>query len=376
MDLADLTPRLLLGPGPSPVEPRILEAMARPTLGHLDPQFLQVMDTVNEGLREVFGTRNALTFPVSGTGSAAQEAAMVNLLECGDTAIIGINGVFGGRLAEMARRCGATVVPMEAEWGRIVEPQQVREALDKHPEARVVAVVAAETSTGVWQPLDEIGALVGATETLLVVDAVTALAGTPVEVDAVGIDVCYSGTQKCLGVPPGLGPITFSEKALARIRGRESPSQSWYLDAALLAEYVGEGAQRRYHHTAPVNMMYGLLEGLRMVQEEGLKQRYSRHARVGRRLKAELVDRGFTLYAQEGHRLPQLTSALLPEGLEEGPLRRRLLQEHNIEVGGGLGAAAGKLWRIGLMGAGASDDNVDELLQAVDAVMGSAAVQS
>jgi len=358
------------------VEPRILEAMARPTLGHLDPQFLQVMDTVNEGLREVFGTRNALTFPVSGTGSAAQEAAMVNLLECGDTAIIGINGVFGGRLAEMARRCGATVVPMEAEWGRIVEPQQVREALDKHPEARVVAVVAAETSTGVWQPLDEIGALVGATETLLVVDAVTALAGTPVEVDAVGIDVCYSGTQKCLGVPPGLGPITFSEKALARIRGRESPSQSWYLDAALLAEYVGEGAQRRYHHTAPVNMMYGLLEGLRMVQEEGLKQRYSRHARVGRRLKAELVDRGFTLYAQEGHRLPQLTSALLPEGLEEGPLRRRLLQEHNIEVGGGLGAAAGKLWRIGLMGAGASDDNVDELLQAVDAVMGSAAVQS
>lgn len=376
MDLADLTPRLLLGPGPSPVDPRILEAMARPTLGHLDPQFLMVMDAVNQGLREVFGTQNALTFPVSGTGSAAQEAAMVNLLEPGDTAIIGINGVFGGRLAEMARRCGATVVPMEAEWGRIVEPGQVREALTKHPEARIVAVVAAETSTGVWQPLDEIGALVRATETLLVVDAVTALAGTPVEVDAVGIDVCYSGTQKCLGVPPGLGPITFSEKALARIRGRQAPSQSWYLDAALLAEYVGEGAQRRYHHTAPVNMMYGLFEGLRMVQEEGLDHRYSRHARVGRRLKAELVDRGFTLFAQEGHRLPQLTSALLPEGLEEGPLRRRLLEEHDIEVGGGLGAAAGKLWRIGLMGTGANDENVDRLLQAVDAVMGSAAVKS
>jgi alanine-glyoxylate transaminase/serine-glyoxylate transaminase/serine-pyruvate transaminase len=375
MDLADLTPRLLLGPGPSPVDPRILEAMARPTLGHLDPQFLQVMDAVNEGLREVFGTRNALTFPVSGTGSAAQEAAMVNLLEPGDTAIIGINGVFGGRLAEMARRAGATVVPVEADWGRIVEPDQIRQALRSHPEARLVAVVAAETSTGVWQPLDEIGAVVGETDALLVVDAVTALAGTPVEVDAVGIDVCYSGTQKCLGVPPGLGPITFSEKALSRIRGRSAPPQSWYLDASLLAEYVGEGAQRRYHHTAPVNMMYGLLEGLHMVREEGLDARYSRHARVGRRLKAELVDRGFTLFAQEGHRLPQLTSALLPEGLEEGPLRRRLLDEHQIEVGGGLGAAAGKLWRIGLMGSGATDENVDRLLQAVDAVLPSATVQ-
>ena len=214
------------------------------------------------------------------------------------------------------------------------------------------------------------------TETLLVVDAVTALAGIPVGVDAVGIDVCYSGTQKCLGVPPGLGPITFSEKALGRIRSRSTPSQSWYLDASLLAEYVGEGAQRRYHHTAPINMMYGLFEGLRIVQEEGLDARYSRHARVGRRLRAELVDRGFTLFAEEGHRLPQLTSALLPEGLEEGPLRRRLLEDHGIEVGGGLGSAAGKLWRIGLMGAGATDENVDRLLRAVDAVLGSSAVRS
>lgn len=375
MDLSELTPRLLLGPGPSPVEPRILDAMAQPTIGHLDPQFLEIMDAVNEGLRRVFGTRNALTFPVSGTGSAAQEAAMVNLLEHGDTAIIGINGVFGGRLAEMARRAGAEVVPVEAEWGRIVEPEQIRAALKEHPHARVVAVVLAETSTGVWQPLAEIGAMVRDTEALLVVDAVTALAGIPVEVDSVGIDVCYSGTQKCLSVPPGLGPITFSEKALERIRGRSTPSQSWYLDASLLAEYVGEGAQRRYHHTAPINMMYGLLEGLRAVEEEGLDARYSRHARVGRRLKAELVDRGFTLFAQEGHRLPQLTSALLPEGLAEGPLRRRLLEEHQIEVGGGLGSAAGKLWRIGLMGSGATDENVDRLLQAVDAVMGSPAVR-
>lgn len=370
MELSEITPRLLLGPGPSPVHPRILEAMARPTVGHLDPQFLAVMDEVNQGLREVFGTANSLTFPVSGTGSAAQEASMVNLLEPGDTAIVGINGVFGGRLAEMARRAGAKVVPVEAEWGRIVDPQQVADALRDHPGARLVAVVLAETSTGVWQPLDEIGIMTRESEALLVVDAVTALAGIPVDVDRVGIDVCYSGTQKCLGVPPGLGPITFSQRAVDRIRSRRAPAQSWYLDAGLLADYVGEGAQRKYHHTAPINMMYALHEGLRMVREEGLGARFARHARVGDRLKEELVARGFALFAQEGHRLPQLTSALLPEGIPEGPLRKRLLEEHNIEVGGGLGAAAGKLWRIGLMGAGATDESVDRLLEAVDVVMG------
>jgi alanine-glyoxylate transaminase/serine-glyoxylate transaminase/serine-pyruvate transaminase len=373
MKLSDITPRLLLGPGPSPVDPRVLEAMSRPTVGHLDPQFLEIMDEVNEGLRYVFGTKNALTFPVSGAGSAAQEAAVVNLVEPGDTMIVGVNGVFGGRLAEMGRRAGATVVELPFEWGRIVEPQAVKEALAKHPEARAVAVVLAETSTGVRQPLDEIGAMVRGTETLLVVDAVTALSGIPVEVDRVGIDVCYSGTQKCLSVPPGLAPITFSEKALARIRTRSQPAQSWYLDAGLLAEYVGEGAKRRYHHTAPINMMYALHEGLRIVREEGLEARFARHQAVGDRLKAELVDRGFTLFAQEGYRLPQLTSALLPEGLDEGTLRRRLLLEHNIEVGGGLGAAAGKLWRIGLMGYGATDESIDQLLPAVDAVLGSAA---
>jgi alanine-glyoxylate transaminase/serine-glyoxylate transaminase/serine-pyruvate transaminase len=372
MNLDELTPRLLLGPGPSPVDGRILQALAHPTVGHLDPQFLAIMDEVNQGLRTVFGTTNALTFPVSGTGSAAQEASMVNLLEPGDTAIVGVNGVFGGRLAEMARRCGAEVVAVEAEWGRIVDPGRVVDALRAHPEARLVAVVLAETSTGVWQPLEEIGKAVAGTETLLVVDAVTALGGIPVEVDRVGIDVCYSGTQKCLGVPPGLGPITFSEKAVRRIRSRSRASQSWYLDAGLLADYVGEGAQRKYHHTAPINMMYGLHEGLRIVAEEGLQARFARHQRVGDRLKTELVERGFRLYAQEGHRLPQLTSALLPEGLEEGPLRKQLLLDHHIEVGGGLGEAAGKLWRIGLMGAGATDESVDRLLTAVDTVLGAA----
>ncbi len=367
MKLEDLEPRLLLGPGPSPVAPRVLEALARPTLGHLDPQFLSVMDEVNEGLRGVFGTRNPMTFPVSGTGSAAMEAALANLLEPGDTAIVGVNGVFGGRLVEMARRMGAEVVAVEAEWGRIIEPARLIEALNAHPGARVVATVLAETSTGVEQPLAELGAAVADSEALLVVDAVTALAGTPVDVDENKIDVCYSGTQKCLGVPPGLGPVTFSPRAMERIRTRTVPCQSWYLDVALLAGYLG--SERKYHHTAPINMIYALHEGLRIVQEEGLPARYARHARVGRRLQEGLEARGFRMFAQEGHRLPQLTSALLPEGRDEGPLRRRLLEEHGIEVGGGLGAAKGKLWRVGLMGHGAVDESVDRLLAAVDVVM-------
>jgi alanine-glyoxylate transaminase/serine-glyoxylate transaminase/serine-pyruvate transaminase len=367
MKLEDLEPRLLLGPGPSPVAPRVLDALSRPTLGHLDPQFLSVMDEVNEGLRTVFGTRNEMTFPISGTGSAAMEAAMANVLEPGDTAIVGVNGVFGGRLVEMARRMGADVVTVEAEWGRIIEPERLIDALGRHPGARLVATVLAETSTGVEQPLADLGRAVAETDALLVVDAVTALAGTPVEVDENRIDVCYSGTQKCLGVPPGLGPVTFSPRAMERIRSRTTPCQSWYLDVALLAGYLG--SERKYHHTAPINMVYALHEGLRIVQEEGLPERYARHARVGRRLQQGLEARGFRMYAQEGHRLPQLTSALLPEGRDEAPLRRRLLDEHGIEVGGGLGAAKGLLWRVGLMGHGATDESVDRLLTAVDDVM-------
>jgi len=361
-----IRPRLLLGPGPSPVHPRILAAMGRPTVGHLDPQFLAVMDDVNARLRRVFGTRNDLTFPVSGTGSAAQEAAMANVLEPGDKAIIGINGVFGGRLAEMARRMGCDVVAVEGEWGRIIEEQRMIEAHQAHPDARVLALVHAETSTGVHQPLDEVGAYLAGTGTLFLVDTVTSLAGVTVEVDARHIDVCYSGTQKCLGVPPGLAPLTFSPRAVERIRGRSRPCQSWYLDAGLLADYVGEGSERKYDHTAPINMMYGLHEGLVMVEEEGLEARFRRHAEVGTRLQAALVERGFSLFAQEGHRLPQLTSAALPGGREEAPLRKLLLERFDIEVGGGLGPAKGKIWRVGLMGAGATHESVDRLLAAVD----------
>jgi len=341
--------------------------MARPTLGHLDPEFLEILDQVGEGLRRTFGTRNRTTFPVSGTGSAGMEASMVNLLEEGDTAIVGVNGVFGTRLAEMARRNGAHVVQVEAEWGAPVEPGRLIEAHRGHPDARVLAVVHAETSTGVRQPMAELGDHLRNTDTLFVVDAVTSLGGIPVEVDRWGVDVCYSGTQKCLGVPPGLAPITFSERAVERIRSRKSPVASWYLDVTLISGYLG--SERRYHHTAPINMIYALHEALSELEEEGLEARHRRHEAVGRRLQSELQDRGFRSFTDEAHRLPQLTAVHLPGERQEGPPRAALLSEHGIEVGGGLGPATGRIWRIGLMGHGARDESVDRLLDAVDSVL-------
>lgn len=360
----EIEPRLLLGPGPSPVPLRVREALARPTLGHLDPTFLSVMDDVSRRLRHVFGTTNPTTFPVSATGSGAMEAALANVLEPGDTAVVGVCGVFGGRLAEMARRMGAEVVTVGAPWGRALDPESLIAALRSHPQARVLALVHGETSTGVWQPLREIGAFVKETDTLLVADTVTSLAGVPVDVDRIGIDIAYSGTQKCLGAPPGLAPITFSPKAMDRVATRARPCQSWYFDVSLIAEYLGQ--ERRYHHTAPVNMIYGLHEALVMIEEEGLEARYARHLDVGRRLQAALVERGFELFAAEGHRLPQLTSVRLPDGVDEAPQRHRLLERFGIEVGGGLGPATGRIWRVGLMGAGATVDHVDRLLHAID----------
>jgi alanine-glyoxylate transaminase / serine-glyoxylate transaminase / serine-pyruvate transaminase len=371
MDLSSLEPRLLLGPGPSPVSDRILAALSRPTLGHLDPQFLALLDEVNEGLRLAFGTRNQTTFPVSGTGSAGMEAAMVNLVEPGDTVIVGVNGVFGGRLAESARRLGATVVAVEAPWGRTIPEEELIAASRAHPGARLLALVHAETSTGAWQPLGEVGSHLSGTETLFVVDAVTSLGGVPVEVDAHRVDVCYSGTQKCLGVPPGLAPITFSSRAMERIRNRTTPSSSWYLDVSLIAGYLG--SERRYHHTAPINMVYALHEALGEMREEGLENRFRRHLEVGRRLQEELEARGFAPFTDPSRRLPQLTAVHLPEAREEAPLRRRLLDEFGVEVGGGLGPAQGKIWRIGLMGHGARDASVDRLLEGVDHLLRAAA---
>jgi alanine-glyoxylate transaminase/serine-glyoxylate transaminase/serine-pyruvate transaminase len=356
--------RLLLGPGPSPVDPRVLAAQAQPLAGHLDPWFLQVTDEVAAMLRAVMRTDNPLTFAVSGTGSAGMEAAVVNVVEPGDTVIVGVAGLFGARLADTARRAGAEVVEVSVSWGGVVEADQVAAALAEHPGARAVALVHAETSTGAHQPLQELGELLRDQETLLVVDAVTSLGGVPVEVDGWGLDVVYSGTQKCLSVPPGLAPITFSPKAEAVLDARRTPVRSWYLDVAAIRRYWG--GERAYHHTAPVSALVGLHEGLRVLLEEGLDRRWARHEEVGRLFHDHLGDRDVTLLAAEGHRLPQLTSFAWPDGVDEGRLRARLLDEHGIEVGGGLGEFAGRAWRVGLMGHGARHAHVDRLLDAID----------
>lgn len=341
----------------------MLEAMGRPVIGHLDPAFLALLDDMRSMLREVFRTTNDVTFAVSGTGSAGMEMALVNLLEPGDRAVIGVAGLFGERMAEIARRSGADVGVVRAEWGSVLRPEQIAEALP----AKVVAFVHAETSTGAWQPVEEIARIARDSGALVVLDAVTSLAGVPVLADEWGIDVCYSGTQKCLSVPPGLSPITFSPRAVEAVIRRRTPVQSWYLDLSLLTRYWG--AERVYHHTAPVSMLYGLHEGLRLVIEEGLEARWERHARLGGLLQKELEALGFEMFAEEGYRLPQLTAALLPGAADADALRRRLLEEFDVEVGGGLGPLAGRVWRIGLMGESCRQDRVEFLLDAIHAVL-------
>jgi alanine-glyoxylate transaminase / serine-glyoxylate transaminase / serine-pyruvate transaminase len=359
--------RLLLGPGPSPVHPDVLAAQARGMVGHLDPWFLEVTDQIADLLRRVFRTANRLTYAVSGTGSAGMETAVVNIVEPGDTVIVGVNGVFGGRIADTARRAGAEVVVLEEAWGRIIAPDRIADALAAHPGARAVALVHAETSTGAHQPLADVGALVADTDTLLLVDTVTGLAGVPVEVDTWHLDVVYSGTQKCLSVPPGLAPITFSAKAEAVIAARQSPVRSWYLDVAAIQRYWG--AERAYHHTAPISALLGLHEGLRRVLAEGLETRWARHAEVGALFQEHIQDRDAELLADRQARLPQLTTLAWPDHLDEARLRRRLLDEHGIEVGGGLGPFAGRAWRVGLMGEAATHATVDRLLDAIDELL-------
>lgn len=369
VDIAPAIPpeRLLLGPGPSPVHPDVLAAQSRSMIGHLDPWFLAAADEVAQMLREVMRTENRLTYAVSGTGSAGMETAVVNILDPGDTIIVGINGVFGARIAETARRAGADVVALEEPWGRIVPADRISAALNAHPEARAVALVHAETSTGALQPLEEIGGLLAGTETLFLVDSVTGLGGVPLEVDAWNIDVLYSGTQKCLATPPGLAPVTFSAKAEAVMDRRTSTVRTWYLDVSAVRRYWG--AERAYHHTAPISSILGLHEGLRRVLAEGLENRWARHAEVGSLFQEHITDRDTTLLAQQGHRLPQLTSFAWPDGVDEGKLRARLLEEHGIEVGGGLGEFQGRAWRVGLMGEGATHENVDRLLAAIDELL-------
>ena len=355
--------RLLLGPGPSNAYPEVLKALSRPVLGHLDPEFLSLLDETSERLRSVFKTSNALTLPISGTGSAGMEACFVNLLEPGDIAIVGVNGVFGERMCEVARRCGAEVVRVDAPWGYPIDPQQLLDVRSANPRARVLAVVHAETSTGVESEIAPLKVL-QETDTLLLVDTVTGLGGVAVNVDEWGIDACYSGTQKCLGVPPGLSPVTFSPRAVERIKSRSIPPQSWYLDLGLIGDYVG--AARKYHHTAPTSMIAALHAGLGVLLDEGLEASWARHRLVGEQLQTALVERGFKLIARDGYRLPQLTAAWLPEGSDEAALRRALLDRWGIEVGGGLGVFAGKAWRVGLMGHSARAESVERLISAVD----------
>ena len=366
---AELSPpaRVLLGPGPSNVHPRVLRALSMPLVGHLDPEFIRLMEETKTLLRSVFQTTNPLTLPISGTGSAGMETCFVNLVEPGDEVIIGVNGVFGTRMVDVVERCGGKPVIMQAPWGQVFTPDDVRSALTQCPQPKLVAVVHAETSTGAWQPLEEISALVHQAGALFLVDAVTSLGGCPLKVDDWKIDVCYSGTQKCLSCPPGLSPVTFSPAAQDVLRSRTHKVQSWYLDLTMLEKYWGE--ERVYHHTAPISMNYALREALRLVLEEGLEARFRRHERNHLALAAGLDALGMQLTAQEGHRLWMLNSVTIPDGVDEAAIRQQLLAEYNIEIGAGLGAFKGKVWRIGLMGESSTRSNVLLVLSALEAVL-------
>jgi len=362
----NLPPRTLLGPGPSLVDPRVLRAMSIPLVGHLDPEFVHLMDRTQELLRYTFETNNKLTIPVSGTGSAAMEASVANLVEPGTPVLICINGYFGERIAEMARRYGGKVAVIHKSWGEVFTPSEVRQALKEHP-AKVVAIVQAETSTGAEQPLDEIAKIVHSNGGLLIVDSVTSLGGLPVRVDEIGIDVCYSGTQKCLSAPPGLGPITFSENAVDFLKNRKSPVISWYLDLSIVQKYWGP--ERTYHHTAPISASYALYEALRIVGEEGLENRWVRHRKNAELLWDGLAELNIKCLVPKVNRLPSLTTAIVPEGVDEINVRNTLLNEYNIEIAGGLGELKGKVWRIGLMGFSSRKENVTLLLAALKTIL-------
>jgi len=359
---------LLMGPGPSSVAPEVYAALARPTLGHLDPYFIEIMDEIKGLLRRVMNTANELTLPASGTGSAGMEAALVNLVEPGDPVLILINGVFGTRMREIASRLGARVDVMEFEWGTPVVPGQVAERL-RSGRYKLVALVHAETSTGVLNPAAEIGALLKGGDVLFVLDTVTSLGGLKVEADAWGVDALYSGSQKCLSCPPGLAPVSFSPRAVERILKRNTKVPNWYLDMSLIAKYW-EGEKRAYHHTAPINMLYGLYQALLLAFQEGLEAVYRRHLRVHEQLAAGLGELGLSLLVAPTARLPMLNAVRVPEGVDEAEVRTRLRSEFKIEIGAGLGPLAGKIWRIGLMGHTARKENVDRLLEALRAILG------
>ncbi|MCA9055974.1 MAG: alanine--glyoxylate aminotransferase family protein [Planctomycetaceae bacterium] len=369
MSCAPVVPprRILMGPGPSDIPPRVLAALAAPTVGHLDPYFLQVMDELQGMLRQVFRTQNPLTMAVSGTGSAGMEACVVNLIEPGDRMLVGVNGVFGGRMADVAGRCGAEVTKVERPFGEVFSVDEIAKAVESS-RPKVVGLVHAETSTGALQPLDEISQVVHEAGALLLVDCVTSLAGLPVEIDRWQVDAAYSGTQKCLSCPPGLAPVTFSPRAVEVIQSRKTKVASWYLDTTMLANYWSDRS-RAYHHTAPINMNYGLHEALRGVLEEGLDARFDRHRRNHLALAAGLKAMGIDYAVAEPVRLPMLNAVRIPDGVDDKAVRGRLLTEFGIEIGGGLGPMAGKTWRIGLMGETSQPRNVLLFLAALEACL-------
>ena len=357
------SPRLLLGPGPSDVHPRVLSAMATPLVGHLDPEFVALMDETQELLRYVFQTTNRMTLAVSGTGSAGMETVVVNLIEPGDRMLVCINGVFGARMQDVAERAGAQVTVIERPYGEVFDPDEVKAAIQRVG-PKVVGIVHAETSTGAWQPVEEIARNAHEAGALIALDTVTALGGIPVEIDAWEIDAVYSGTQKCLSCPPGLAPVSLGPRAVEALNRRKAKVQSWYLDLTMIQRYWG--SDRFYHHTAPISMNYALREALAVVVEEGLEARFARHALNGRALHTGLTAMGLSLLADPKHRLPQLTCVKIPDGIDDLTVRRRLLKDWGIEIGGGLGPFKGQAWRIGLMGYGSRQSHVTLLLAALE----------
>jgi alanine-glyoxylate transaminase / serine-glyoxylate transaminase / serine-pyruvate transaminase len=365
----DLDPvtRVLMGPGPSDVPPRVLRAMAAPTLGHLDPDFLAITSETQQLLRDVFQTENVLTIPVSGTGSAGMEACFVNLIEPGDQVAVVVHGVFGSRMVDCAGRLGAEIISIEAEWGRAVQPESVEAAL-KGKQPKIFAVVHAETSTGVRQPLPDIVKIAKDAGALMMLDCVTSLGGVEVTLDAWGIDAAFSGTQKCLSCPPGLAPLSFNEKALAKLNGRKGKVPSWYLDLTMVGDYWG--AARKYHHTAPVNMIYALRESLRIILEEGLQARFARHQLNHEALVAGVEAMGLRMLVPVEERLASLNSVVIPDGADDVGTRKALLRQFGLEIGAGLGPLAGKVWRVGLQGHSSTERNVVLFLTALEAVLG------
>ena len=357
-----LPSRILMGPGPSMVDPRVYQAMAAPLVGHLDPEFVRLMDRTKDLLRYAFRTDNSLTIPISGTGSAAMEASIANSVEPGTPVLICINGYFGERLAEMARRYGGDVATIHRPWGEVFTPSEVEQALKERP-AKIVGIVHAETSTGAEQSLDEIVKIVHNHGAILIVDAVTSLSGVPLSVDDLGIDICYSGTQKCISAPPGLGPITFNDRAVELLNSRKHPISSWYLDLSLVQSYWGPN--RSYHHTAPITMNYALYEALRIIAEEGIENRWARHRANSEMFWEGLAELNLKCFIPKEHRLTSLTTITIPEGVDDAAVRKGLLEDYNIEISGGLGDLKGKIWRVGLMGYTSRKENILLLLAAL-----------